>query len=493
MLRKVRIVLAVVFFAMLTLCFLDFTGVIPSYFAWMAKVQFLPAVLSLNVVIVAILLLATLVFGRIYCSIVCPMGVMQDIIAYFRKKRKRNPYKFSNEKKWLRYTVLALFILAIILGINAFVALLAPYSAYGRIAATILQPIYLLGNNCLAYLAESVNSFAFYHVDIIVKSALSLVIATVTLLVIGILAWRGGRTYCNTICPVGTFLSIFSRFALVKIHINEDKCVSCGICARNCKGACIDSKNHSIDYSRCVVCGDCLPHCHSNALVYSLPQRKNKPSQQPHEIDTSRRAILLGATIATTTAILAQEQKKVDGGLAVIEDRVAPQRKTPISPPGSRSARNLQSHCTACQLCVAACPNNVLRPVTALTTFMQPTMTFDHGSCAPDCNKCSSVCPTSAIQPISLEEKASTQIGHAVWIKQNCVVTRDNVNCWVCSSHCPAGAITLIPLDSSDDDSLSVPAIDISKCIGCGTCEYLCAARPLSAIYVEGHEVHKEI
>ena len=69
MLRKIRTILAAVFIVLITLLFLDFTGTLHHWLGWMAKIQFLPAVMALNVVVVVALIALTLVFGRIYCSV----------------------------------------------------------------------------------------------------------------------------------------------------------------------------------------------------------------------------------------------------------------------------------------------------------------------------------------------------------------------------------------------------------------------------------------
>ena len=164
-----------------------------------------------------------------------------------------------------------------------------------------------------------------------------------------------------------------------------------------------------------------------------------------------------------------------------------------MEPPGSLSAKNLAQHCTACQLCVSVCPNQVLRPSSDLSNFMQPETSYERGYCRPECTKCSEVCPTGAIKPITKEEKASIQIGHAVWIAENCIVNTDGQKCGNCARHCPTGAIQMVPKDSSDKKSLQIPIVNTERCIGCGACENLCPSRPFSAIYVEGHEVHREI
>ena len=511
-----------VVFVLITLLFLDVTGTLHAWLGWLAKIQFWPAFYALNIGVVAVLVVLTLVFGRIYCSVICPLGVMQDVVSWLHGRRKRNRFTYSKEKKWLRYGMLGVFIISAVAGINAIVSLLAPYSSYGRIASSLFKPVYEAGNNVLASIAEHFNSYAFYSVGVWMKSLPTLIIASVTFVAIVILAWRGGRTYCNTICPVGTILSFFARFSWFKVRIDESKCVNCGLCTKNCKASAIDFKNHKIDYSRCVVCGDCLGKCHKGALSFtsgradkSTSGRVDKSTSQQVDKQTSgqagnanllvnsstrnssadngRRSFLLAAAIATTGAALAQEKKKVDGGLAVIEDKIAPERLTPLTPPGSMSAQHFAQHCTACQLCVSTCPNGVLRPSTDLSKFMQPTMSYERGYCRPECTKCGEVCPTGAIKPITRADKSATQIGHAVWIKKNCVPLTDGVECGNCARHCPAGAIQMVPSDPKNGQSPKIPVVNEARCIGCGACENLCPARPFSAIYVEGHEVHKEI
>ena len=488
MLRIIRTILAVVFFALITLLFLDFTGTLHQWLSWMAKIQFLPAVLALNVGVIIALVVLTLIFGRIYCSFICPLGVLQDVLA--RLHRKKNKYSYSKEVRWLRYPVLVLFIIALVAGIGAFFQLLAPYSAYGRIATMIFQPIWMLGNNLLAKVAENADSYAFYSVDVWLKSMPVFIIALLTFIVLLVLAWRGGRTYCNTVCPVGTFLSFISRFSFLKVRFDADKCKNCSMCSKNCKAACIDFKTHQVDYSRCVVCGNCIDSCKFGALRYDYAKlhTKAKPS-----VDASKRSFLLASAMVTTAALAQKKEKLMDGGLAELEDKVAPERQTPLTPPGSLSFQNFAQHCTGCQLCVSECPNDVLRPSADLMHLMLPTMSYERGYCRPECNRCSEVCPAGAIKLVDLAEKSSIQIGHAVFIKKNCVAITDEVECGNCARHCPAGAIEMVPLDENNEESPMVPAVNDAACIGCGACEYVCPARPFSAISVEGHEVHRKI
>ena len=489
MLRKIRITLATVMMIGITWLFLDFTDTAHRLVGGLAKLQFLEAVLALNFIVIAFLLVLTVACGRIYCSIICPLGIMQDIFGWVGKKAKKNRYTYSKAISWLRYGVLAIFIVALVAGVGTIVQLLAPYSAFGRIATNLLQPVYQAGNNVLASIAEHYDSYAFYQSEIWLRSVVSFIIAGVTFVTLGVLAWRNGRTYCNTICPVGTVLSFFSRFSFLKIHFDVEKCKNCSLCTKNCKASCIDYKTHTVDASRCVVCGDCISVCKHGALKYSMKAGDAGNSAT----DPSKRSFLLASTLLATSALAQQKDKMMDGGLAEIQDKVAPARQTPLTPPGSLSAQNMALRCTGCQLCISECPNQVLRPSDDLMHLMQPVMSYERGYCRPECNRCSEVCPAGAIKPIRHEDKASTQIGHAVWIKKNCIPLTDGVECGNCARHCPVGAIEMVPSDPDDDESPYVPAVNEARCIGCGACENLCPARPFSAIYVEGHEVHKEI
>ena len=484
MLRKIRITLAIITLTLVTLLFLNVSWQLNLWISWVAKIQFLPAVLALNFVIIAVLIAITLLFGRIYCSIVCPLGVMQDVFTWLGGRFKKNRFGFSKEKKWLRYGVFGAFVVCLIVGFAPVTTLLAPYSAYGRIVNSLFRPLYDMLGNVLA--GMETDTYHFSQVEIWMRSVTTFTVAIATLLVLAFLAMRYGRTYCNTICPVGTALSFFARFSLLKIRFDNDKCKRCGLCEKNCKASAIDFQNGTVDYSRCVVCGDCLGKCKFDALHYSLPKgKKTAVAEDAAPSDPARRTFLAVAGIATASAAMAQTKMKVDGGLAVIEDKQSPERKTRITPPGSISLNNMSRHCTACQLCVSACPNDVLRPSQELSSFMQPVMSFERGYCRPECSRCSEVCPTGAIRKITPADKTAIHVGHAVWLPKNCVPLTDGVSCGNCARHCPTGAITMVEYEGAE-----VPAVDSNKCIGCGACENLCPARPFSAIYVEGNEQH---
>ena len=475
-----------------TWLFVDTSGIAAAHLNWIAKIQFLPALMAGSIITVIVLLVATLLLGRVYCSVICPLGLLQDLIARVGRAAKKNRYTYSKAKNILRWGVLGVTVIAFVAGIGSVVALVAPYSSFGRIAQTLLAPLSEWGNNIAAQIAESNGSYAVSETEIWVRSIPTLVIAALTLVGIGIVAWMNGRTYCNTICPVGTVLGFLSKYSLMAPVIDKSKCISCRKCERNCKAACIDiAGTKEIDGSRCVTCMNCIDTCPKGAISYTMRNRTAKVEAEGGETPSGRRMFLtmLGLTAASVAS--AKKDKLVDGGLTVIEDKEPMKRETPLVPPGAESLRNFRRHCTGCQLCVAKCPNGVLRPSTDLGSLMQPVMSYENGYCRQECTRCSEVCPAGAIKPYEEGAKSSIQIGHAVWVKERCVVLTDEVSCGTCARHCPVGAISMVKYDAGDGKEVRIPAVNEERCIGCGACENLCPSRPLSAIYVEGHENHK--
>ena len=488
MLRKIRIALAAFFFVGITLLFL---GIGHDWFGWMAKLQFLPSALALNLVVVGVILLANFLFGRVYCSTICPMGVFQDLVIRVRRtvgkwqqdaqtrrlkrlkesgstekpkvKQYLKRFDYVAEHKWVRYGVLALSLASIFASGQMLIALIAPYSAYGRVVRSLVGA------------ASGSVSLPL------------LVTGLVTLVVIACCAWIWGREYCNTICPVGTTLSLVSRFALFRPVIDEDKCTKCGRCAQGCKSSCIDFKNHKIDYSRCVVCFDCIDRCQAGGLKYRFAGLKGRAAGEAAKdgADVGRRAFL--ATTALVGTALAAQAQHAQGGFAEVLPKQAPERGTRLVPPGAGSVQSFYDHCTACQLCVSACPNGVLRPSSDLGHFLQPQMGYENGYCRPECHACSDICPAGAIRPLKPGQKQTVQIGFAHVNLELCLAAKGESSCGNCAYHCPSGAIRMVDFDGS---SFQIPAVAETQCIGCGACEFLCPSRPVSAITVRGNSVH---
>jgi polyferredoxin len=513
------------FMAAVTLLFLDYTGTVHAYLGWCAKIQFAPARLAVNDVIVAGLIFATLLLGRVYCSAICPLGIFQDVVSRIAGIRKKKRFAYRPPRRGLvvlRISFFVIFILAAALHVPVVTGLLEPYSAYGRMVSQIFGPLYQWGNNALAHFAERADSYAFYTVDVWLRSASVLAVAVLTFVVIGVFAWKSGRGYCNGVCPVGAVFGFLANSAVMNPRIDRDKCADCAACAQNCKAGCIDPDRLEIDYSRCVACFNCLKGCPKGAVRYATASCMKKPAaaKTPANAnassaagakgfaadsgsgnvvdnltgnDVARRGLLAGSAVLLLGLITRPIARLFDGGLAPLEPKRIPPRSKRIVPPGAESAKNFRARCTGCQLCVTACPNHVLRPSSRISDFMQPHVSFERGYCRPECVRCSQVCPTGAISPITVEEKSAIQIGIAVWRPELCVVNRHSVTCDLCERKCPAGAIRRVHRSADDPSSPMIPMIDTARCTGCGACEHLCPSRPYSAIYVDGVDVHRTI
>ena len=493
MLKKIRLTVSLVLFVLITFYFLDFAHLLPERVKFLTEMQFIPALLALNVVMIVFVVALTVIFGRVYCSSICPMGIYQDIAAWFSKKfTRKKKYTYSKAKTLLRWSVLGATLIAFLFGFSFLLGLLDPYGAYGRMATHLFRPAYLAGNNLLETIFTSFNDYRFYQVGIYSFGLFSTIIALLTLLFIGFLAWKNGRTYCNTICPVGTTLGLISRFSIFKIQFVDEKCNSCGLCSMKCKASCINSKDKQIDHSRCVTCFNCIEACNRDAMKYALVLPRNRKvaravpafTYQKELPDESKRRFL-SATLVTGLAagkLLAQE----------LNPKKELKRQTPIAPPGALNFDHFREKCVSCHLCVSKCPSHVIKPAFleyGLGGMMQPKLYFDHGFCNYDCTVCCDVCPTGALVKLSREEKHHTQMGKVNFITENCIVYYDETSCGACSEHCPTQAVYMVPYKNS----LTIPDTNPDICVGCGGCEYVCPAIPYKAIYVEGLAAHNII
>ena len=173
LLKWLRIAVAMAMFAALTAAFVDFRGLVPSQLSHaLAEIQFIPSLvalhtgasLSLACVIIAIV---TLAVGRIYCSAICPLGILQDMVIRLTqwRKRKSKPTPYSRPRTWLRQTFLWVTIAAAVAGFGGFaLSLLDPYSNFGRIASDIVRPLVTLANNAAVGPADKLGWHGLFRV-----------------------------------------------------------------------------------------------------------------------------------------------------------------------------------------------------------------------------------------------------------------------------------------------------------------------------------------
>lgn len=508
MLKILRIILGVLSLIVMTLLFIDVTGFAAAHWSWMAKWQLVPSLLALNLIVFVILVALTLLAGRVYCSVICPLGLYQDAVnrvhlwVIGHKKRHKGIFRHKAAHTRLRQIFLGIFLVlfaaGFISGIGIWTAsLIEPYSAFGRMATWLFRPAAVGLNNLAADATAESGSFLFSTASHLPLAIPLVIVAVVTFIIVTTWAWCSGRGYCNTVCPVGTSLGYLSRFAWFKPVIDTDKCTRCGSCARHCKASCIDSKHHAIDYSRCVACFDCINECKEGAISFSHKTiKEDKPANA--EPDKRRRAFLAGGMIMAGGLAAKAVSSATDGGLAPMKNKQLPLRETPVLPPSARNQRWLSTHCVACQLCITNCPNGVLRPSLKAATFMQPVLEFNNGFCRPECVKCTELCPTDALQKLEVPVKVSTKIGTAVVDTSLCISAAYGQTCGNCSRRCPAGAITMIPVQPGSSNLM--PLVNTNACIGCGSCEYHCPvgktgniSSNIPAIHVEGVDMQRLI
>jgi len=496
-LRHIRTIFSVLVLLIFVFIFIDFRGILgEKAFAPILYLQFVPSFLKFLVAgvvsatgFIAVIIL-TLLTGRSYCSFLCPLGILQDAISrtggMIRKKFRR--YGYKKPYTFLRYFILILTAGIMLLGGVYVLSILDPYSIFGRFMVFFGKPVVLFLNNLLASLLGKFDIYTVYRVDIRPFELAAYIIPVAFLLLVGILSLSYGRLYCNTVCPVGTFLGLLSKVSLFRIRFDEEKCTRCGRCALTCKSSCIDFLNKHVDISRCVDCFNCLDACSENAISYG-PVRLKRKVRAPEVTDSSRRNFIAGSILLLSGGSqIARAQNTTP--VPEKESTVREDRLYPVSPPGSVSIESFISRCTACSLCINACPTRVLQPSVSeygFASIMQPRMDYHSGFCNYDCNRCTDVCPTGAIMPLMIEAKKLTQIGKAVFIRDNCVVHTEKTACGACSEHCPTKACHMVPYEGN----LLIPEVQDDICIGCGACEYACPTKPYKAIFVDGNPVHE--
>lgn len=495
-LRTLRIIVATAVFIIITCGFLNFSGG-NSLSQALLRTQFVPALVSIftgSAAAFVVLLVVTLLFGRVYCSFLCPLGIFQDIIyriSKFARKRanggKKHREIYYKPHNVLRYTILVLSGISFALLFTYPVALLDPYSNYGRIVTHVFGTVETAMNNMLS----GVFPDYFYTQKYVSIGSAAFIYSLIFFFVVTVFSAARGRLYCNTICPVGSFLGLIGGASLFKPVLDKEKCVKCGLCAGSCKSNCINLETKEIDATRCVACYDCITSCKRGGVkLVPVWFKKRKPEEASYRsIESVERRNALIAMGGFAAAAVAKHIGSKSGGII----KGNKNENAAIMPPGARSLEAFKDACTACHACVAACPNNIIKPAFfeyGITGIMLPTLKYDRKYCSYGCNTCSQTCPHGALEHISLERKQKTQIALAKYDPSSCVVITDGVKCGACSRSCPAGAIQM--KENPVVPGQLLPSVDSSLCIGCGACEYSCPAMP-KAITVTGKAIQTVI
>ncbi|MGD0342653.1 MAG: 4Fe-4S dicluster domain-containing protein [Bacteroidales bacterium] len=494
-LSKIRVIFSILVLILFVSVFVDFRHLIPNkYINVLTFLQFIPSGYKFFYIGITaaigfiIILLLTLISGRTYCSFLCPLGIFQDIFSRIggRIKKRFRRFGFKKPHTVLRYGLLVITLIVTLIWGTYFLILLDPYSIFGRFMTYFIKPIVLILNNFLSGILGRFDIYTLVNTPVTKFPLLIYAIPAAFLLLAGIMSLAKGRLYCNTICPIGTFLGLISKISIFRIKFDEVKCTRCGRCSLACKSSCIDFLNHDIDISRCVDCFNCLKSCPDKALSYGLVIVRKKE----HTTDIERRKLIVGSVLLFLGLPNSSSGQNSAAPKPTKVSTIKESRNYPVCPPGSIGIENFTKKCTACSLCITVCPNNVLIPSLreyGLSGIMQPRLDYHKSFCTYECIKCLEICPTGAIMPLTLEAKKLTQLGKAVFIKDNCIVKTEKTACGACSESCPTKAVHMIPFEGK----LVIPETKDEICIGCGHCEFACPTTPYKAIYVDGNPMHK--
>ncbi|MBT4290064.1 MAG: 4Fe-4S binding protein [Deltaproteobacteria bacterium] len=486
-LKTLRVIIALISFSLFLLLFFAEEAIQSSISGGLLYLQFTPSLVKFLSPVVKvsfgflIVIFLTLSFGRIYCSALCPLGISIDLLHRLPsfKILKRSKHKFKTAWKKTRLFFFFAVLISMVAGSLSLLNLLDPYSLFGRMMTNLLRPIQVLIHNLLVTWLENKEIYIFSSLE---PFYVSLKIVSITLLFALLIIWfayKYGRLYCNSICPVGTLLGFFSRNALLGFHIDKDSCTRCRRCEKKCKADCIDSRQHLVDLSRCVSCFNCIDACSESAIAYkSIVPLFSASSESPQ-----RRQLLVKAV--SFMGMIAFMRLPYN---STILPQIALGNNQVITPPGSINQQHFVEACTACHLCVDVCPTRVLQPSMmqyGSKGILQPALDFQVGYCENECNLCGKVCPTGAIQPLILEIKKTVKIGQVLLKSDLCIVFDRKEQCGLCIEICPTKAITPLEIEG-----LLHPEVEQDLCTGCGACQFICPTEPKSLIVtaIDKHE-----
>ncbi len=438
-----------------------------------------------------VIVFITMMFGRVFCGWICPMGALQQFTAWlFRRGAKRqiddNRY---NKKQTYKYVMVGAMLVLALLGALQ-IGLMDPVVWMYRAFTTFIAPLWdmLVGmvevvtrlDLSTAKFAPGVSTRIFTGSFVIGAIFFGFIIVNV----------RHHRFFCRFLCPLGAFLGMLSRFAFFRIDRNVSKCTDCNLCLLRCEGA--SEPQGKLIESECFSCMNCIDDCPEDALRFAAHGLdKNQAQMEP---DLTRRQWVLSGVLGLVSFPLL----KSNGYSS--DENFSPEM---IRPPGSVEESEFLERCIKCDQCINVCPTNVLQPAGlaegGIEAVWTPVMNFKVKHCQLKCNLCSEVCPTGAIRKITVEEKLGEGefrdqgpivLGTAFINQSRCLPIANQIPCVVCEEVCPTSPKAIQTHDEEEKDvfgnivTLNKPFIVPDLCIGCGICESECPVQDDPAVYI---------
>jgi MauM/NapG family ferredoxin protein len=441
-----------------------------------------PAALLLSLITVAF----TLVFGRVFCSWVCPLGTLNDFMGHLTPKRRRKEH-LGGQARRLKYYILIVILVSSLFTLQI-AGLADPISLLIRSLAVAVEPAVNLMTHTvfdLLYRAHipGVTAISEAVYSLLKKYLLSfrqpffyqgMFIGLIFAAVLLANLYRR-RFWCSGLCPLGALLGLMARISPLKRVVGKG-CTSCNLCVQECRtGAAVGLKG-GWKKTECVLCGECQEDCPRDAVRFGFASAK---AGKAAGVDLQRRGVIASLCAGIFIPPLIRTDplaKRREGRL--------------IRPPGALPEDEFLRRCVRCGECMKVCLTNGLQPAlleAGLEGIWTPRFDFHMGYCQYYCTLCGQVCPTGAIRKLSQEEKARTKIGLAYVDKNRCIPYAQGVECLVCEEHCPTPdkAITFEQVETMTPQGrrrIRRPVIDLKLCIGCGICEYKCPLHDQPAV-----------
>ncbi len=425
----------------------------------------------------------TLLFGRVFCAWICPLGTLIDIAGRFTTRDKKS----RPNLRFLKYALLTIVLISSGFGVQ-WLGYVDPFSLLVRGMVFSIDPMinylvsgffdtaYTQGPTALSNLTEPV--YSTLKMVVLPYKQSFFYLSWLSFFILGsvfILEFFGRRFWCRNLCPLGGLLAIISKLSIFK-RIPIKPCKNCGMCESECRMAAFD-KNRRFMFEECNLCLDCLEFCPDNITTFKFTLPKPGPS-----VDISRRHWIgagfagLALPVLTRTHALSRQP---DDDL--------------IRPPGALAEIDFSAMCIRCGECMKVCINNALQPLFLEAGFegmFTPKLVPRLGYCEFNCTLCSQVCPTGALKKLTLKQKHTFVVGKAIFDKNKCLVYAESKSCIVCEEHCPTHdkAIKFTEFKTRNSVgttiSLKQPYVVDDLCIGCGICENICPVQGSSAIRV---------
>jgi len=434
--------------------------------------------LSLLFVVLALLM------GRIFCSHLCPLGVLLDVSDHFLARPQRVK---ENRGAYRRVRPVKLVLLLVLLGAALFgfdlLGFADPLVIMTRFTATLFYPALVAladaSLQVLRPLGASLGWLDLAYLEIISPTFDGALLMLGLLLVLLLLGRLQPRFWCRHLCPLGGLLGLLGRRAPYRRRVDSDKCNACNRCVRLCPTGAIHLEGKLYDRSECITCLNCVRECPEGAVSFSFGARR--PAQEQPGVAAGRR-LVLGGLLGGAAAGLAMRIDGLHPGHAFLP---LPHRHGRlIRPPGAVPEPEFLARCTRCGECLRACLTNTLQPDwyrAGLEGLWAPHLALRHAACEQTCNVCGQVCPTGAIRPLTPIEKQHAKIGTAVIVRDRCLPWSQDRRCLICDEQCPYNAIVF---RHDAQHHVGLPVVNPNRCNGCGQCEDKCPVLGEAAIIV---------